>query len=276
MSKDKDFMTTSTTYYEKSALFHGSLMIIMGTRLDTLLLGRSESQSKFIWNEMEQEVRRLDALLNKFDKNSEVAKINRQALLSPAVVSDELWAILLDCKRYHQLTLGYFDISLHDFSKVQLDVTDHTVFFTNQELQLDLSGYAKGYALEKIRSILTTHKITQAFINFGNSSVLALGTHPHGANWLVGITDPFSDKTLGTMELKDSTMSTSGNMPNHQEHIINPLTGIYSNAKKIVSISCNNAIDAEVLTTALMVTDEDKTKAIQSNFKITKCLIFNS
>jgi len=268
-------MKTYSNYYEKSTLFHGSLIIVMGTRLDALLIGQPENQSQLIWTEIEKEVKRLDAILNKFDENSELAVINRQALHSPVTVSNELWTILLDCKRYHRLTLGYFDISLHDFSEVKLNEANHSVCFINQELQLDLSGYAKGYALEKIRFILIAHEITQAFINFGNSSVLALGSHPHGENWLVGITDPYSNKTVGTMELKDNAMSTSGNMPNHQQHIINPLTGIYSNAKKIVSLTCKNAIDAEVLTTALMVADEEKTEAILSNFEIDKHLIFN-
>jgi len=247
----------------------------MGTRLDILLLGQDQSKSEQVWKEIEIEVKRLDKMLNKFDPKSNLACMNRDAVHGYATINDELWSILMDCLRYHKLTLGYFDISLQDFDKVTFTEENQSVRFLQKDMELDLSGYAKGYALEKIRGILVSNGITQAFVNLGNSSVLALGSHPHGENWLIGITDPFSNKTVGTMKLKDSTMSTSGNTPKHLGHIINPHTGIYCNNRKMVSIATQNAIEAEVLSTALMAADERTSKEIIKNFSADNILIFN-
>lgn len=269
-------MGSYSNYYEFSMLLHGSLMNIMGTRLDALLIGAEQTESLQIWSELEKEVKRLDKMLNKYDEESELAAINRQAAHYPVSVNDELWTILVDCQRYHQLSLGYFDISLKDFRSVVLDEANHSVCFQYDAIQLDLGGYAKGYALERIRTILMAHGIIRAFLNFGNSSVLALGSHPHGENWAIGINDPsHPNKTIGTIELYNNTLSTSGNMPQHQEHIINPHTGIYSRERKIVTIAAKNAIDAEVLSTALMVAGEELAQEIVSHFNIDKYLVFN-
>jgi thiamine biosynthesis lipoprotein len=265
-----------SNYYESSKLMHGSIMNIMGTRLDALLIGAERAESMLIWSEIEAEVKRLDKMLNKYDKDSEVSNVNKKAEYFPVSVNDELWTILIDCRRYFHLTLGYFDISLKDFSSVLLDENNQTVFFNRKSVQLDLGGYAKGYALEKIRNILMTHGIAQAFINFGNSSVLALGSHPHGENWTLGINNPYQPKeTVGIIELHNNTISTSGNMPQHTEHIINPFTGVYSKDRRILSIVAKNAIEAEVLSTALMIAEEKVTQAILSHFNIDRYLSFS-
>jgi len=269
-------MGSYSNYYESSKMLHGSLLNMMGTRLDVLLIGVEEAQSMQIWSIMVEEMKRLDKMLNKYDDESELSGINRQAVHAPVSLNDELWTILLDCQRYHHLTKGYFDISLKDFSKVCLNRADHSVFFKNEAIQLDLGGYAKGYALERIKAFLNASGITQAFLNFGNSSVLALGSHPHGENWIVGINDPYHpEKIIGTIGLYNNAMSTSGNMPQRPEHIINPHTGEYSKERKIISVAAKNAIDAEALTTALMVTGEEEAQDILSHFNIDKYLVFN-
>jgi len=268
-------MGSYSNYYESSKMLHGSLLNLMGTRLDALLIGAEQAQSIQIWSIIEEEVKRLDKMLNKYDEESELSAINRQAVHFPVFVNDELWSILLDCLKYHHLTMGYFDISLKDFSKVCLNIADHTVHFKDDAIQLDLGGYAKGYALERIKAFLNASGITQAFLNFGNSSVLALGSHPHGENWIVGINDPYHpEKIVGTIELYDNAMSTSGNMPQRPEHIVDPHTGIYSKERKIISVATKNAIDAEALTTSLMVAGKEAEQKILSHFNIDKYLVF--
>lgn len=264
-----------SNFYESSNLFHGAMVHVMGTRLDALILHPDKNISMQCWLEIENEVFRLSKLFNKFDKESELYVVNRQAAYSPVSVKDELWSVLVDCRQYHAMTLGYFDISLKDFNQVLLDSKRHTVFFQNQDIQLDLGAYAKGYALEKIRDILLPKGINCALINFGNSSVLALGSHPFGDNWSIGIEDPYNPQnTLGIVELKDNTLSTSGNMPSHTKHILDPHTGTYSEVRKIVSVKSINAIDAEVLSTSLMIAPDEAAKEITSNFVIDEYLSF--
>lgn len=263
-------------FYESSNLLHGSLPYIMGTRLDALILNVGEAEAKAIWERMSGEIIRLDGLLNKFDPESELSFINRQAYETPVPVCDELWNILLDCELYHKLSLGYFDITLKDFRQIYLDKEEHTLRFLEEGIQLDLGGYAKGYALEKIRDILQREKCFQALINFGNSSILGLGTHPYGENWSIGIPNPYIlQENLGTMLLKNTAMSTSGNMPTHAKHILDPHTGLYSEKRRVVSVSSANAIEAEILSTTLMVADKENIPEILSHFQINQYLLFD-
>ncbi|WP_029902546.1 FAD:protein FMN transferase [Prevotella sp. 10(H)] len=270
--------TTSShfDFYESSNLFHGSMMHAMGTRLDVIIVGPDKNASLICWEKIEKEVLRLSKLFNKFDEKSELYAVNRKSAESPFRVSDELWRVLADCKQYHSMTSGYFDISMKDYSQVVLDGKKQTVYFNDKEIELDLGAYAKGYALEKIREILISKNVECALINFGNSSVLAIGSHPHGEYWPIGIEDPYNPQnTLGIIELKDNTMSTSGNMPSHTKHIVDPHTGISNESRKIVSVKTANAIDAEVLSTTLMIIPDELVSSVLSNFIVDEYLSFD-
>lgn len=272
-------MDTSNSYsefYESSNLFHGSLMHAMGTRLDVIIVEPDKNTSMICWERIEEEISRLSLLFNKFDERSELFTVNQKAAQSPVAVSNELWTVLIDCKQYFNMTSGYFDISLKDYNQVILDAKKRTVYFKDEQIQLDLGAYAKGYALEKIRNILHDQYVSCALINFGNSSVLALGSHPHGDYWPIGIEDPYNpENTLGIVELVDNTLSTSGNMPSHTKHILDPHTGTYTEARKIVSVKAVNAIDAEVLSTTLMIIPDELASSVLSNFIVDEYLSFD-
>lgn len=64
-------------YYESSSMFHGSLLNIMGTRFDIIIIGKSKGESEAVWYKIESELKRLNRILNRFDPASEVSKINR-------------------------------------------------------------------------------------------------------------------------------------------------------------------------------------------------------
>lgn len=258
-----------SNYYAASGLFHGSLSSIMGTRLDVLMVGGDPYLLGEAWEKIEAEVRRLDKMLNRFDAESEVSSVNREAGHYPVTVSDELWRILQDCRRYNELTDGYFDITLQDgFDKLLLTEKDKSVFFFSESLHIDLGGYGKGYALAKIRQIMEEESIANALVNFGNSSVLAVGTHPCGAYWPVGLDNPFTKEHVADLQLRDSSLSTSGNMPSHPRHIVDPHTGMFVEEKKMVSVVAKDPVVAEVLTTAFMVAGDERIPEIASRFDI--------
>ena len=156
-------------------MFHGALKNIMGTRFDILIIDQIRLKSREIWGEIAFELRRLDQLFNRFDEVSETSKINREAALAPVQVSPEMWFVLQNCRQYYRRTLKLFDITLDDFSKVVLDENDHSVSFSQEDITLDFGGYAKGYALVKIRDLIARSEVQHCFIDFGNSSSWGLG-----------------------------------------------------------------------------------------------------
>lgn len=265
-----------THYYEKSGMFHGSVPRIMGTRLDALLFGPDPLHLEDVWNKAVTEVERLHAMLNRFDPASEISILAKDAVHAPACMSDELWEIILDCRKYHELTSGLFDITLSGFSEVLFDRDGRTLFFDGRELTLDLGGYAKGYAMKKIRNFLISSGIDQAFFNFGNSSVMTLGKHPSGLPWQVGIDNPFQPgQQLGNVELNGNSLSTSGNLPDHRLHVVNPGTGELFRGRKVVSVVSGSDTEAEVLSTALLLAENDKVEQIKKNFNTITVHTFN-
>ena len=231
------------------------------------MIGNESCLSK-VWAQTIAETDRLHRMFNRFDPASDISRINREAATIPVDVNEELWNILTDLKKHHRNTLGYFDVTLRDFNRVILDEKSRTVAFAENNISIDLGGYAKGYALEKLRTIFATASVTQALVNFGNSSILAVGSHPHGNYWGIGVDNPFQPgQPLKIYEMYNQALSVSGNDTKHAGHIMNPRTGIYNTEKKIVSVLSNNAVEAEILSTALMVADENSIFSIKKMFE---------
>ena len=101
----------------------------------------------------------------------------------------------------------------------------------NPAVQIDLGGYAKGYALDRAAEILKQQGIHNALINIGGN-VLALGQHGSRA-WRVGIQHPRKPGPLATLELRNGeAIGTSGDYQRYFElngkrycHLIDPRNG---------------------------------------------------
>jgi thiamine biosynthesis lipoprotein len=101
----------------------------------------------------------------------------------------------------------------------------------NKAVQIDLGGYAKGYALDRAADLLKQSGIHNALINIGGN-VLALGKHGD-REWRVGIQHPRKPGPLATLALHDGeAIGTSGDYQRYFElggkrycHLIDPRTG---------------------------------------------------
>ena len=146
-------LETGCKYYKDEAMFHGFIPHIMGTRFDILLIHSDAERLNRLWFHIINELERLDKILNRFDPQSEVSGINKHALLSYIQISKELEEILQLCQYYYENTFHLFDITLKDFSRIQLHEHSY-ISFTSPDISLDFGGFAKGYALKKIRKFM--------------------------------------------------------------------------------------------------------------------------
>ena len=116
-------------------------------------------------------------------------------------------------------------------SMSDLVVQGDEVTSSNQSVQIDFGGYAKGYALDRAAEILRAEGITDALINVGGNA-MALGRHGTRA-WRVALDAPRGAGLLATLELNDGeAVGTSGDYRRYYEidgkrysHIIDPRTG---------------------------------------------------
>ena len=143
------------------------------------------------------------------------------------------------------------------------------------ELTLDFGGFAKGYALQKIRNILQQENLQNAFIDFGNSSILGMGHHPYGNCWKVSFLNPYNQSILKEFNLKNCALSTSGNTLQYNRHIINPLTGIYNGERKASTVLSPDPLEAEILSTVWMIADHSQREHIAKNFKDIQATLYD-
>ena len=122
-------------------MFHGFIPHIMGTRFDILLIHSDAERLNGLWCHIINELERLDKILNRFDPHSEVSGINKHALLSYIQISKELEEILQLCQYYYENTFHLFDITLKDFSKIQIH--DHQRISISTQ-SIAWSGYPTG------------------------------------------------------------------------------------------------------------------------------------
>lgn len=126
-------------------------------------------------------------------------------------------------------------------------------------LTLDLCGIAKGYALDQVAAGLTQAGIEDALIEIGGE-VRALGVHPNGRAWKIGIADPLSSGagvqrvvTPGVLALATSGHAVNGvRAPVNISHIVNPNSGRPAHMTLAsVSVLAASGMEADALATAL-------------------------
>ncbi len=264
-----DFEKGKFAYYEASLMAHGSLLNVMGTRFDIIIIGKNKSESEAVWFKIESELKRLDRLLNRFDPASEVSKINNIVEHQQIRVSEEMWQILNNCKFYHQETFGLFDITLKNFYAIRFHEHNKAVSFSQSGIRIDFGGYGKGYALKRIKGIMEDAAVHQCFVDFGNSSILGVGHHPFGDAWKVSIENPFdAGQTADEISLRDMALSVSGNTPSYSGHIVHPKSRSPETGRKSVSVIMNDPLDAEVLSTTFSIATESEKEQLKKSFKI--------
>jgi thiamine biosynthesis lipoprotein len=204
------------------------------------------SDNKKAIKESFEEIKRIENKFSRFNKESEISKIN---LNGSAVVSGECIDLLKESIRYKEITNGAFDITKNNGN----------IFFSGNDVklgkdtQIDLGGIAKGYAVDKIAGILRKNNIKRSMINIGGNLYL-IGLPQSKNHWVVGIKDPSSPSKLkGRIKLnKEAGVSTSGDYE-RPGHIINPKTGESVKDVLSVTIIAKTATEADALSTGVFV-----------------------
>ncbi len=248
-------------------MFHGFVPRIMGTRFDLLMKHPDGEDADLLWWRVMDRLEVLEKVFNRFDSESEVARLNA---LCPTEEWVEVGTVLGHaielCGEYYHKTERLFDITLRDFSFVEYDKEQRRVRFAEEGVMLDFGGFAKGYALCEVKRLLAEEGVACAFVDFGRSSLLALGHHPYGECWKVALNNPYTGELVREFALRDVSMSTSGNTADYSGHIINPTTGDYESSPMATTVVAPNPLDAEVLSTVWMVANPQERQAIAERF----------
>ena len=272
----------------------------MGTRFYAVFPGMDNDRGYRILEFIRDEINRIESKLSIFISESEISKINNLAFKKEVTVSAEMYEILKICQVYSEITQGAFNIFMRpvllkwkngsgdnkqDFmlsellsklnmKNISINDSNKSVRFNNEDLEIDLGGFGKGYALEKIKKILGDFSVESAFLSFGESSVMTIGNHPAGDHWKVGLKNYSQPQNaLHTFNIRDRSISTSSNfyvddhgkLQNHW-HVIDPATGFPVEEIVTVSVCSDCAMVAEILSTAFLVSTEDVIRSVTDEF----------
>ncbi len=234
---------------------------VFGTRVEVSVWGESAEKAKQSLSAVLAEFDRLHRLLHAWQPseltalNEAIARGERDIAVSP-----ELTSILKDAAEIAARSGQRFDpaigrlVALWGFHSDEfrprvpeaaaiealakarprmsdLSLEGGRVTSRNRAVQLDLGGYAKGYALDRAAAILKDMGVRNALVNIGGN-VLALGDKG-GQPWRVGIQHPRAAAPLATLDLHDGeAIGTSGDYQRYFEvdgrrycHLLDPASG---------------------------------------------------
>ncbi|GGB20953.1 FAD:protein FMN transferase [Allosediminivita pacifica] len=135
---------------------------------------------------------------------------------------------------------------------------------------LDLCGIAKGWALDEARALAARQGHRDVLIDLGGE-LAALGMHPEGRPWKVGVENPLGEGLAAVLSLAPGlSVATSGRRAQSYvlggrsySHIIDPATGEpVAGALASVSVLSERAMTADGWATALFAAGAERGVAL--------------
>ncbi len=214
--------------------------------------GKNQSQVEDAVDAAFQEIFRVEEIADRYDPESEIARVNVEAAKGPVAVSEELWEMIVTGLEVYEASDGVFDITIAPLAdtwdvigrgergdappsqeeiesalalvgvdKLVLDEGARSVSFTREGVGIDLGGIAKGFALDRAEEALTSHGVDSGIVDMISTS-LTLGEKPEaaeGPEWLIAVSNPRGEGYLATFSLPGQTyISTSGDNQRYFEY----------------------------------------------------------
>jgi len=152
-------------------------------------------------------------------------------------------------------------------------------------MALDLGGWGKEYAVDRVAGIAREHHIASALVDFGHD-LFAVGTAPGKPGWHIGLEDPAQsgDACWGSVAIKNRGVASSGDYRRgftingvRYGHIIDPRTGRpVAHGARQVTVVAPTCVQAGVLsTTAFILSPADWIRFIQESMGAEGCILAN-
>ena len=213
------------------------------------------------WNEVD----RLELELSRFAVHSDIARVPSLRAGEELPLGAEVYECLELAAVVCQQTGGAFDVTARTGGDgqpgavrgagplLELDPARHVIVARAANVQLDLGGIGKGYALDRLAELLCEWRIEAGLIHAGQSTVVAWGEGRGGAGWQVEVRDPAGIREAwGTVHLRGRALSGSGQLL-HGNHIVDPRTGIPACGTSAAWALAPTGARADALSTAFMV-----------------------
>jgi thiamine biosynthesis lipoprotein len=148
-------------------------------------------------------------------------------------------------------------------------------------MAITLNSVAQGYITDAVADMLRNDGFESAMVDLGEFR--ALGRHPDGHPWRVGLQDPLATSAVDrVIELDDTALAVSGGYgttfePSGQfHHIFDPQTGASAHKIADAAVLASRATAANALTVAICVLGEGRAAALLEACPGTRAIITRS
>ena len=253
----------------------------MGTVLEITVVARGEARARDVLQRCFAETERLEAIFTTWREDGELARLNANAGRGPQPVSTELLRILLDSQRFARETDGVFDVTVEPLlrlwreagerrampsdpavsaararvgaARVEIDADAGTVALA-EGMAASLGGIAKGWTLDELAELLREAGISRALLNFGGSSLHAMGVPLDAAAWRVATESGVLDLAPGSDVSISSSFGQFVEIEGERfSHIVDPRSGWPIRREVRATAWAASGAEAEVASTAQVV-----------------------
>lgn len=258
----------------------------MATQFGVTIENESEDYAHSASQQIFQLIDQLEQQLSRFIPDSDISRINRMKADEQLPIDYETWEVLKMAIEISQHTRGTFDIGLarhmdifraskqgilnefemtNALAKVHeekqdagifLDPGSPKVYCVKPGIQFDLGGIGKGYALDKVKSLMLELDIDNYTLSAGDSTMLVSNDVSVKTHWDYTIASGQEQKPL---ELSNIAVSASGTFF-QGNHIFDPRTGNNQLAEVYnrLWVASSSAAWSDAFSTALFLLSVDE------------------
>src|SRR5690554_6781405 len=287
---------------------------IFGTFFEVSISGEDNFDHEAVQTGVLATLNEVDRQMSTYRQDSVLNQVNQSPLGTPVRVPVELFYVLQVAELISQASNGAFDTTVgglvnlwgfgpegritkapdnnelqrrlaqvgHRFVSLDestLSVTRHADVF------IDLSGIAKGFAVDQVSNYLHEQGLHNFLVNIGGD-LKAAGMRNNERPWRVGIEVPTDQKQVAqhVMPVINQAMLGSGDYRNYFEekgvrysHTIDPTTGRPIHHRlAAVHVIMDNATEADAWATALLVLGEQQGVELANNKGIAAIFVYRN
>ncbi len=283
--------------------------LLMGTIVEIEADGKDMWEIKKAIDNAFSEMRRLEAIMSSYRKDSEVSLIERDAP-EWVRVSPELLELLEDSLKISRLTNGAFDITvgvmgrvwnftpgrekvpdkksieqllpLIDYRDIEIDKKASSVRLKKKGMEITLGGIAKGYIVDRAMDVLESYGIDTALINAGGD--IKVIDRDGEKPWHIGVQHPRKKGSIiARLTISNGSVATSGDYERYfikdgrrYHHILDPRTGMPAEGLEGVTIVAPDSYYSDAIATAVFVLGKQRGKELIESLKDVEGIIIDN
>jgi len=274
--------------------------VTMATQYAVTVVEPRQTDAVALKRRIDARLAAINAVMSTYDPDSELSRLNANASTDWISVSDSLHAVLAAARAIGRESGGTFDVTVGPLVNLwgfgpeerdgvpgddEIDIAMRRVGLDKFELRgvpkslrkrrgditIDLSGIAKGYAVDEIAGMLEAQGETDYLVEIGGE-LRANGQNRTGNPWRIGIENPLSGiRDIGrAVPLTNTGMASSGTYRNffdvdgvRYSHMIDPKSGWpVRDSLAGVTVIHRSAMIADAWATALMTLGLERAQKI--------------